>query len=185
MSTALLIIDMQKAILTGKVGPDRQPFVDEALEKTVKRLAGVLYRARNSATPVVIVQHDGSEDHRLATGSEGWELRPEFAPLSGEYHVRKQFSDAFFETSLGAYLSRLGILRLVIGGALTQYCVDTTVRSAVAHGYDVTLLSDGHTTADQGDLTFDQIITHHNLTLDGFDAGMCDVRLATCEEVEV
>ncbi len=67
---------------------------------------------------------------------------------------------------------------------MTQFCIDTTVRSAVAHGYDVTLLSDGHTTGDQGDLTFEQIIAHHNLTLDDFDAGMNDVRLATCDEIE-
>ncbi len=148
----------------------------------------MLYKARNSATKVILVQHDGGEGHRLETGSEGWQLRPEFAPLKSEMLIHKQSSDAFFETTLGAYLSRLGILRLVIGGCMTQFCVDTTVRSAVAHGYDVTLLSDGHTTGDTiglgGDLTFEQIIAHHNLTLDGFDAGMNDVRLATCDEIE-
>ena len=182
--TALLIIDMQNAVVAGKAAPERQPAVDAAFEACVKRLARVLYRARNSDARVVIVQHDGSEGHRLETGTEGWDLRPEFAPLRSELVIHKSSSDSFFETTLGAYLSRLGILRLVIGGCMTQFCVDTTVRSAVARGYDVTLLGDGHTTGDQGDLTFEQIIAHHNLTLDGFDAGMNEVRLAACDEVE-
>ncbi len=183
--TALLLIDLQQAVLAGKASLERQSAVDEAYDACAKRLARLLYRARNAGTKVIIVQHDGGEGHRLETGSDGWELRPEFAPLSSELVVHKQAADAFFETTLGAYLSRLGILRLVIGGCMTQFCVDTTVRSAVARGYDVTLLSDGHTTGDQGELTFAQIIAHHNLTLDGFDAGMNDVRLATCDEVEI
>ena len=181
--TALLIIDMQTAVVAGKASAERQPAVNDAFEACTKRLARVLYQARNSDAKVIIVQHDGGEGHRLETGSEGWELRPEFAPLKSELLVRKEASDAFFETSLGAYLSRLGILRLVIGGCMTQFCVDTTVRSAVARGYDVTLLSDGHTSGDQGELTFEQIIAHHNLTLDGFEAGMATAALATCNEI--
>ena len=183
MSTALLLIDLQKATVAGKASPGRQPAIDAAYDAVAGRLARVLYHARNNGTRVVIVQHDGGEGHRLQTGTGGWELRPEFAPLSSEMLIRKQASDAFFETTLGAYLSRLGILRLVIGGCMTQFCVDTTARSAVARGYDVTLLGDGHTTGDQGDLTFEQIIAHHNLTLDGFGAGMCDIGLAACEAV--
>ena len=184
MSTALLLIDLQQDVVAGKASSARQPAVDAAYDACAKRLAKVLYRARNSEAKIVVVQHDGSEGHRLETGSEGWELRPEFAALKSELVIHKQFSDAFFETTLGAYLSRLGILRLVIGGCMTQFCVDTTVRSAVARGYDVTLLSDGHTCGDQGALTFEQIIDHHNLTLDGFEAGMATVSLATCDEVE-
>lgn len=184
MSTALLIIDMQNAVLDGLGSPERQGDIQAALAATERRLAGVLYRARNSGTKVIVVQHDGGEGHRLEAGTEGWEFRPALAPLKSELVIRKSSSDAFFETALGAYLSRLGILRLVIGGCMSQFCVDTTVRSALAHGYDVTLLSDGHTTADNGVLTFEQIVAHHNATLDGFDAGMATVTLAACEDVD-
>jgi hypothetical protein len=61
---------------------------------------------------------------------------------------------------------------------MTQYCVDTTCRSAVGRGYDVTLAADGHMTADSGALGFEQIIAHHNLLLDGFDAGNKTVTVA-------
>ena len=183
MSTALLIIDMQKAILDGKGTLERQPEMQKALDAMAKRLAQVLYKARNAGIKVVMVQHDGEEGHRLEKGTEGWEFRPEFSPLSAEFHVHKTSSDAFFETTLGACLTRLNILRVMIGGCMSEFCVDTTVRSAVAHGYDVTLLGDGHMTADNEVLTFDQIIAHHNATLDGFDAGMATVNLINCEDV--
>lgn len=54
---------------------------------------------------------------------------------------------------------------------MTQLCVDATVRRAVSVGYDVTLISDGHTKADTENLIFHQIISHHNETLKGFAAG--------------
>jgi nicotinamidase-related amidase len=38
---------------------------------------------------------------------------------------------------------------------MTQYCVDTTVRRAVSLGYEVTLVGDGHMTADSDALTFE------------------------------
>ena len=76
-----------------------------------------------------------------------------------------------------------GIRHLVVGGCMTQFCVDTTCRSAVAHGFDVTLVADGHTTADMGGLSFEQIIAHHNGLLDGFDAGRNLIRVAPAERV--
>jgi hypothetical protein len=56
--------------------------------------------------------------------------------------------DAFADTTLEATLARLGVSRLVIAGAQSDYCVVTTARRAAADGYDVTLVSDCHTTRD-------------------------------------
>jgi nicotinamidase-related amidase len=48
-------------------------------------------------------------------------------------------------------------------------CVDSTCRAAVALGYRVTLVSDGHTTFDSPVLPAEKIIAHRNRTLgDGF-----------------
>jgi hypothetical protein len=47
----------------------------------------------------------------------------------------------------------------------------------------VTLISDGHATADQGNLTFSQIVEHHNRTLDGFDAGGHSVELRLANDI--
>jgi len=66
---------------------------------------------------------------------------------------------------------------------MTQYCVGTSVRRAVSLGYDVTLAEDGHLTADSESLTFDQIIAHHKVLLDGFDAGKHSVRVEPFKQI--
>lgn len=183
MTTALLIIDVQKAILAGNRPVERQKVLDHALDNVVTRLADLQKKARAAKVPVVVVQHDDQGDHRLARGAPGWELRPEIAPLTGEALVHKTACDSFFETNLEAELKKRGIDHLVIGGCMTQYCVDTTARRAVTMGYDVTLVADGHTTADAGDFTYDQIIAHHNRLLDGFDAGKRAIAVKKAAEI--
>jgi len=44
-------------------------------------------------------------------------------------------------------------------------CVDSACRGAVANGYRVVLVSDGHTTYDTPVLSADRIIAHHNRLL--------------------
>ncbi len=180
MTTTLIIIDVQNAILSGLASAERQPVIDAALHAVVARLAVVKARARAAGVPVILVQHDGSGDHRLRTGSDGWRLRAEIAPLPGDIVVRKTACDSFYQTDLQARLDTPGATHLVIGGCMTPYCIDTTARRAVSLGYDVTLLEDGHMTADLNGLTFDQIIAHHNAVLGDFDAGAHCVRLQAC-----
>jgi len=66
---------------------------------------------------------------------------------------------------------------------MTEYCVDTTCRRAISLGYDVTLVSDAHTTVDNKLLTAAQIIAHHNALLDGFDAGARAITVQPAGEV--
>ncbi len=97
--------------------------------------------------------------------------------------MRKASCDAFFETDLVERLAERDVTRLVIGGCMTQFCVDTTCRRAVSVGYDVSLIADGHMTADMGDLTFAQIIAHHNALLDGLDAGAHAIELRAADQI--
>lgn len=183
MTTALLIIDVQNAIVQGEGTPERQPFIDAALNETIGRLQSIQARARAAHIPVILVQHDGSPGDPLARASHGWALRHEIAPVPGETVVHKTSCDSFFQTDLEAELARRSITHLVIGGCQTQFCVDTTARRAVTLGYDVTLLSDGHATGDMGELTFQQIIAHHNALLGGFSAGGHAIVLRRSDEI--
>lgn len=183
MGKALLIIDVQNAILKDKGTAGRQPVIDAALEEVVARLRNLQDKARASGVPVVVIQHDGPDGHRLAVGTEGWQVRPELALRPGDVLVRKKSSDSFHETELGIRLEALGISHLVVGGCMTQFCVDTTVRRAVSLGYDVTLVADGHTTADSANLAHVDIIAHHNETLDGFDAGNAVIEVRRAAEI--
>ena len=47
-------------------------------------------------------------------------------------------------------------------------CIDTTVRSSVSHGYEVTLIQDAHSTIDSEILDASTIIAHHNDILKDF-----------------
>ena len=76
--------------------------------------------------------------------------------------VRKTLNDAFAETDLQATLQRLAADRVVIAGWATDFCVDTTVRSAVSRRYNVVVASDGHTLADRPHLDAPSVIQHHN-----------------------
>lgn len=183
MTTALLVIDVQKAILNPAETPARQQAQDAALAAVAARLGKLQQAARKAGAPVVIVQHSGEADHRLGRGKPGWELRDEIVPEAGEPVVHKTACDSFFETDLEARLKERGVTHLVIGGCMTQYCVDTTARRAVTLGYDVTLVGDGHATEDSGTLTFEQIIAHHNGVLDYFDAGTRMIRVKKAAEI--
>ncbi len=183
MTKALLIIDVQNAILAGKGRPERQPHMDAALDETAARLHMLQERARAAGAPVVLVQHDGDEEHRLAVGTHGWAIRDEIAPVAGDVVVHKKSCDSFFETDLAERLKERSATHLVIGGCMSEFCVDTTVRRAVSLGYDVTLVADGHTTADSGALMFPEIVAHHNETLDGFDAGRAKVEVRPAVEI--
>ena len=171
MSTALIVIDVQNAVLDYSASPDRQPLVDKAQTEMVLRLQKILSRARASGTPVFFVQHNEPPGDPLATNSAGWQIREELTPDAGEPVVQKASSDSFYDTDLHERLQAAKIGHLIIGGNATQFCIDTTCRRAVSLGYDVSLLADCHMTGDAGDLRFDQIIAHHNATLNGFGAG--------------
>lgn len=86
-------------------------------------------------------------------------------PQPEDARVEKRWSDAFRDTDLDTRLRDASITRLVLAGAQTEYCVDTTARRAASLGYDVDLVADGHTTSANGLLTREEIVGHHNATL--------------------
>ncbi|MCM2448477.1 isochorismatase family protein [Rahnella sp. CG8] len=172
MKTALILIDVQRDVLRGVGIPARQPLIDHYFELTMQRLRQVKDRASAAGIPVILIQHAGIEGHRLAQGSEGWRIHQALQVDDNDRVISKTTSDAFYHTELRSVLTSIAVTHLVVGGFLSQYCVDLSVRRAVALGFDVTLIGDGHSTCDESGLSFEQIIAHHNnilpvLKLDG------------------
>src|SRR5258708_35513451 len=132
---AVLVVDVQNGVVNWDDPSCRG-------NEVLKRIGNLIFRARASRTPVIYIQHDGSDGSRLATGSPGWKIHPAVAPVDGELIVRKHAPDSFYETSLQAELDLRGIRHLIVVGCMTQYCVDTTCRRATSLGYDVTLPGD-------------------------------------------
>ncbi len=67
--------------------------------------------------------------------------------LCDEVIIRKLFRSSFVETQLGALHESLGVNHLYITGAQTNNCVRHTCHGALELGYDITLISDAHTTS--------------------------------------
>ena len=160
VDTVLVVIDVQNIMFETE---GHVPFEGGRVVKTIE---GLIRDAREHGVPVHYIQHTtrgaGSE---FEQDSHNWFIRPEIAPKQGDTLSLKHSYDGFWNTDLDAILKKLGAKKLVFCGLQTECCVDTTVRSGLAHGYESVLIGDAHTSYDNGVLTGEQIVAHHNQTL--------------------
>lgn len=150
-STALVVIDMQKGILT---------------MPTVHPTAGVLANVvrlvdafRAKGRPVVLVRVGWSP-----SGGDALKSRTQSAPVSGkraadffEYAdalradvqrdilVHKRQWGAFYGTDLDLQLRRRGVTNIVLCGISTSIGVESTARNAWERAYNLTFASDAMT----------------------------------------
>ena len=103
----------------------------------------------------------------------------------GDAIIRKKSCDAFLGTTLDEFLRSGSIERVIITGSATDYCVDTTVRSALARSYSTIAPADGHTTSDRPHLSAEKIIEHHNAIWADFIAPGGPAILCPCSEAAV
>ena len=157
MKTAVLVIDMQQGLCVG-------PSAAHDCAGTIERINSVIRQARTAGVPVIFVQHESGPGY-LEHGSPAWQLAAGLEVEPSDERVRKTSPDAFLRTELQPLIERQGIRQLVICGMHTEFCVDTTTRRALALGYPVILVADGHTTAGNEALSPQQVISHHNATL--------------------
>jgi len=85
--------------------------------------------------------------------------------LPTDTYIRKKATDSFHETELQSVLQAWNVNNLIICGLQSEFCVDTTTRRALALGYPVVLVADGHSTSSNSVLSAAQISAHHNVTL--------------------
>lgn len=132
-SQALVVIDVQNEVID-------QTYDRDAV---VTRIAALVEGARSAGVPVVWVQH---QDDYLVAGTDGWALVSELVPVAGEPRIDKRFRSSFEDTDLESALAGVRAAELVVCGAETNNCVRHTIHAALEKGYDVTLVSDAHTT---------------------------------------
>lgn len=113
----------------------------------------------------MFVQHSDAQYEPMQPGNPGFDVHPDFAPLPGQPIAHNRARDTFYQTNLEDMLHAIGTVTLITGGFQTELCIDTTCRSAQSHGYDVVLVSDGHSTGDRHGFTARQIIDHTNAVL--------------------
>ena len=131
--TALLVIDVQNGVVEGAYN----------LDSVVANIQDVVEKARAAAVPVIWVQHS---DDELPINSDAWQIVPQLAPAEGERTVQKNYKSSFEATNLEDILAGLKVNHVVLTGMQTNNCIRHTTHSGLERGYDVTLVSDAHTT---------------------------------------
>ena len=157
VKTAVLVIDVQQGLCEG----DGAAF---DCAGTISRINSVTRKARQANAPVIFVQHESASGY-LAHGSSDWQLARGLEVQPTDITIRKTTPDSFLRTHLASMLNGAGVQEVVICGMHSEFCVDTTTRSALAQGLSVILVSDGHTSAGNAALSPQQVIAHENATL--------------------
>lgn len=153
----LLLIDLQQGLFQGAhavAGAD-------ALRQRLSKLATNFARA---GSPIWAAQHTGPSMTPLAEGAPAWQLLPEFQQLPIQCFSKTRPS-CFYQTNLATELRNSGVNYLVIAGAKTEYCVDTSCRIATELGFVPWLVTDGHSTVAESAADAELVIAHHNKVL--------------------
>jgi nicotinamidase-related amidase len=147
--SALLVVDVQVGVVAQAWDRNR----------VVGNVALAVRRAREAGVPIIWVQH---HDEELKRESPAWQWVPELEPVPGEVRIHKGYNSSFENTELVAELDRLGIGRIFLAGAATNWCIRATAYGALDRGFDVTLLSDAHTTEDM-ELAPGRVVEAHSV----------------------
>ncbi|BDI29539.1 hydrolase [Capsulimonas corticalis] len=147
-TTALVLIDLQK----GVVSRDVAPYSSQDVVAQSARLAERFRELESTVALVHVSFHpDGRDrltapvDESMASASPppGWdEFVPELSPRPSDLVVTKHQWGAFYETGLDLQLRRRGVQTIVLGGLVTNFGVESTARDAYERGYAVVLAED-------------------------------------------
>ena len=159
--TALVIIDVQEDFVSpagaaGHWGIDLGIF-----EPPLKKIEALIDAARAKGVTLTYVrvvsreeadsdalkllhQRKGRPPQALAicragtSGVDYYRIKPE----AGDMEIEKSLYSSFYGTDLDAQLKGKGINTLVVVGFTTECCVDSTVRDAFHHNYNVFVVAD-------------------------------------------
>ena len=90
-------------------------------------------------------------------GSWDAEIVDELKPSTDDHVVIKRRDSVFQDTEFEVWLQSLGIDALIFSGIDTSICVESSLRDAFNHGYDIVMISDATASNNFG---------HYNSTLD-------------------
>ncbi|WP_323784016.1 cysteine hydrolase family protein [Leisingera sp.] len=178
-NTALLLIDIQNDYFPSFEGSKMAlPHMDAASG----RAASLLATARQTGVRVIHVKHVMAPDAArfFLPGTAGGEIHDSVAPKAAETVVEKARPNSFAGTNLEALLREAQIEHLVICGAMSQMCVDATVRAGVDLGFEVSVAHDACAAANvahNGVNVSSELV--HAAIMAPLAASYADVRLAS------
>ena len=144
MKTALILIDIQNDYFPG----GKMELVGMVNAATVAR--AVLDQFGKAASPIFHIQHISTRPTAtfFLPNTIGAEIHESVKPLEGEQVIVKHYPNSFRETELHDLLKQQNIEQLVICGAMSHMCIDTTTRAAFDLGYKSIVISDACATKE-------------------------------------
>ncbi|HXO68849.1 MAG TPA: cysteine hydrolase family protein [Bradyrhizobium sp.] len=143
--TALIVVDVQRAFDEWEAAGKRRNN-----PQALARIADLLGAFRDRGAPVFHIRHESMRPNSsFAPGATGCPVKDEAREIEGEPVIVKRVNSAFIGTDLEARLRAAGIKTLVICGATTNHCVETTTRMAGNLGFDTRLVRDATWTFDR------------------------------------
>ena len=165
MKQGLVIIDVQNDYFEG----GSMELV--GMEAAADNCRNLLNRFRDQKAPIFHIQHLSVRPGAtfFVPETEGCEINQRVKPQADEPLVVKNFPSAFRDTGLQDLLKNANVEQLVVCGAMTQMCIDTTVRAAFDLGYNCQVISGACATKD---LTFEGRTVPASVVQDTFMASL-------------
>ncbi|QQT29440.1 cysteine hydrolase [Sphingobacterium multivorum] len=173
---ALLIIDMQ----LGSFRPYELRQDTFAVIDRINRLSDAFRKNRDL---VIFIQHDGTKENCFMPGTEEWSLLPELIRGAADIFVSKTANDSFYKTDLQTILRSRGVKELIVTGCATDFCVESTIKSALTRDYSITVVADGHTTADRPMIPARQVIQYFNWLWSEMTPTEGGIKVETCDTI--
>ncbi len=119
--------------------------IDDALHKTNE----LITFARKCNDKIYLIQHFSTREGAtfFIPNTEGVELNSKL-DIGNDMIIDKKYPNSFRDTILKEELEKERISHLIVCGAMTHMCIDTTVRAGFDLGYNITLANDACATRD-------------------------------------
>lgn len=185
--TALVIVDMQHDFCSAGFSFEGQGIDISMYPTMVPRLARLAEGARLAGVQVIYIMMTRLPNSRIESpaqlrftmrlhvaargplkplqytieGSEGQQIIPELMPQAGDLVVRKYRSSAFWGTNLDMLLRSNAIKTIVVTGATTEGCVESTARDGLFSDYYVVIPEDCVASDDPAQHDASLLLMHH------------------------
>jgi len=172
MKKALIVIDLQNDYFCN--GNMELVNIDEALQNSNE----LVKFAREENYKIYFIQHFSTREGAtfFVPNSDGVELHSNL-DIQNELIIEKNYPNSFRETVLQDELKKENISELIVCGAMTHMCIDTTVRAGFDLGYKIILVNDACATRDlmfKGETIKAKDV--HNSFMSALDGLFCEVK---------
>ena len=144
MNACLILIDLQNDYFVG--GNMELVHMKQAAENAQQ----LLEKFRSKNLPIIHIQHISVRPGAtfFLPNTKGVDINEMVSPIKGEDLVNKNYPNSFRETELLGKLKKTEKDTVVICGAMSHMCVDSTTRAAFDYGFNCVVAEDACATRD-------------------------------------